>query len=187
MSLFSLCLWMMRKPLWIPFERYRYDKKRLEIERDIAFRSSDDLVILLRKLPERCKTRPSKLCCNSSFCPFVSKFGRWVYAYSMYLNPKIHRGLGNICGWYSRYSPIPLPNVTTNMYIIFQIFCMPYQGLSNGHSWFYSIYAPITCVILVTEPWGTGVLDMYTRELQLSSRSATRTYLHFSHSSSHHG
>ena len=111
------------KPSGIPFEQYRYGKKRWRIGQDMGFRSSDVLPILLRKLPDRCKTRPSKLLRNSSSRPFVSKFGRCVYAYSMYLNLKMYRGLSNFCKRYWQTGDVSLPNVTTKLYIFFQIFC----------------------------------------------------------------
>ena len=153
----------------------------------MSFRSSDDLVILLRKLPERCKTRPSKLRCNSCFCPFVSKICRQMEVAFLYPNPKIYRGLGNICRRYLRYGAVPLLNVTTYLYIFFQIFCRVFQSVSNAQSRWYSIYAPITCIILATEQCRAGELDMCTRELLLNSRSATRTYLKFNHPSVYQG
>ena len=45
----------MRTPSRIPFRWYRHDNKRIGFGRDMAFRSSDVLVILLRKLPDRWK------------------------------------------------------------------------------------------------------------------------------------
>ena len=153
----------MWKLSWIPFERYRYEEKRWRIGRDMAFRSWDAPVILLRKLPERCKTRPSKLRCNSNFGPFVSKIGTRTLAYYASPNQKMSCSLDNMWQSYLRYGTVSLPNLTTNLYIIFQIFCMPYQGLSNGHLSLHSKYSPITGVILITGPWDTGVLDMYTR------------------------
>ena len=136
------------KPLRIPFERYMYGKKRWRIGRDMGFRSSDALLILLRKLPEGCKTRPSKLLCNLSFCPTVSKIGMQVELHTMYLNPKMHRGLGDISKSYQRYSPNCLPNVTTNLYIFFQIFYRQYLDLSIILARCTSVYIPILCVIL---------------------------------------
>ena len=50
-----LYCWTMRTPSLIPFRWYRYDNKRIGFGRDMAFRSSDVLVILLRKLPDRWK------------------------------------------------------------------------------------------------------------------------------------
>ena len=134
------------KPLWIPFERYRYGKKRWRSERDIAFRSSDGLPILLRKLPERCKMRPSKSLRNSSSRPFVSKFGRWIYAYSMYLNPKMYRGLSNFCKSYWQTGDVSLPKVTTNEYNFFRILLMLHFLLSDAHIVSYSLYTHTTCI-----------------------------------------
>ena len=144
--LYFSILW---KPLQIPFERYRYEEKRWRIGRDMAFRSSDDLVILLRKLPERCKARPSKLCRNLEFCPIVSQICTQVYAYYMYPKQKIWSVLSIICGRYARYGTISLPNVTTNQYIFFQIFCRQYLGLSDTHTVSPSLYTHTTCIISV--------------------------------------
>ena len=145
----------------------------------MAFRSSDALVILLRKLPEGCKTRPSKLRCNSSLRPIVSKFDMWVHVHYMYLNSKIWSAMSEIPMRYLKYGVVPLPNLTANLYIFFQIFCRVFQSVSNVHSRMPWVYTPITCVTPATEPWGSGVLDLSTREQELSSRSATRTYLNF--------
>ena len=145
----------------------------------MAFRSSDGLPILLRKLPDRCKTRPSKLLRNSSSRPFVLKFGRWVKSLLMYLKPKMYRGSRSFCKRFWQNGDVSLPNVTTKLYIFFQIFCRWYLRLWNTHLVWYSIYEPGTCVISATEPWGSGVLALSTREQELSSRSATRTYLNF--------
>ena len=178
---------MVWKALRIPFEWCIAHEERIRNDEDMPFWSSDALVILLRKLPERCKTRPSKLHCNSSFCPLVSKIGTQVTPATWFINPKMYRGLGNICKSYYQYGTVSLPNVTTNLYFFFQLFSKPYQWLSNTHSGCYTVYTPTTCIILTTKLCRWGELDLYTRELQLSSRSATRTYPHFSHSSSHHG
>lgn len=79
---------MVRKPYLIPFERCIKGEKRLRFERVTAFRSSDALLILLRKLPKRWKTRPSKLPCKSSLCPLVSEIGMQIDKNCMYLNQK---------------------------------------------------------------------------------------------------
>ena len=115
----------------------------------MAFRSSDALVILLRKLPERGKTRPSKFPCNSSLCPLVSKIGRQVHGHHTHLNPKIRGDVGNICKRYLQYGAVSLPNLTTNQYIIFEIFYRSFLRLPDMHIACSSIYAHSTCVALV--------------------------------------